>query len=450
MPARTTKDLSQKRVVDAIKPAAARYMVWDVNRKGFGLDVWPSGRKSWIFFYRIAGQQRRMTLGTADRMAPAQAGAALKLIDAKVSQGIDPLAERRGIRAETRASKHATVAEVADRYLTSLDTRGTAKWGSEARRYYETHIGPALGGRSVRDVAVKDVRALHEALSETPVSANRLKAVLSAIMTRAIEDGDRPRELLNPAAAIDNYPETERDRYLTDEEWPRVAKAIRTLRTELKDAPAWDTRPQQLDALILLALTGARLRAVLPRRWSDIDFAEHAITVTPAHKGVSRILLGESAEAHLRDCVRARGKLGGFVFPGQQRRVGKRTARYEKDARPERAPTAISSLQPVWNRSESGHTLTELAELGDFTLHDWRRTFATVAGDVGISDHMIGGLLGHRVPGIRRRYARRTDDALRDAATKVSAEIARRLGLNLDLSRKAVPLTQKKRRPTRS
>ena len=71
--------------------------------------------------------------------------------------------------------------------------------------------------------------------------------------------------------------------------------------------------------------------------------------------------------------------------------------------------------------------------------------FATVAGDVGTSDHMIGGLLGHAVPGIRRRYARRTDTALHDAATKVSAEIAARLELSLGGKKKRVSL----RRPAK-
>jgi len=54
-----------------------------------------------------------------------------------------------------------------------------------------------------------------------------------------------------------------------------------------------------------------------------------------------------------------------------------------------------------------------------------------VAGDVGITDHIIGGLLGHAVPGIRGRYARRTPAALLEAANAVSAEVAGRLGLTL-------------------
>jgi integrase len=441
MPARTSKDLSLKRVVDAIRPGAVRYMVWDTQLAGFGLDVWPSGRKSWILFYRVQGQARRMTIGTTDRMPPAQARTAVLAALSQVGQGIDPLAIRRATVERVEAARRgaATVAAVADRYLATLKSRRSSTWAGEAERLYTTHIRPTLGRMAVRDVAVKDARALHESMAATPVSANRTKAVLSAIITRAIDDGERPRELLNPAGGVRDYPEVERDRYLTEDEWPRVAKAIAALRTELAAAPAWDTRAHQLDALITLALTGARLRAVLPRVWSDVDWTEHAIEVTPAHKGVSRILLGTAAESHLRACFEVRGAAAGYLFPGQTRRVGTRTARYERDARPKRAPSPVGSLASMWAR------LTELAALEDFTLHDWRRTFATVAGDVGVSDHMIGGLLGHRVPGIRRRYARRTDQALLDAASKVASEVAARLNLKLAGSQKTLPFPARRR-----
>lgn len=439
------KDLSQKRVVDAIRPAAARYKVWDTKLTGFGLDVRPTGGRTWLLNYRFLGQQRRLILGSADRMAPAAARTAAEVALGQIGQGIDPLATRQGavdgVRANrTERAQRATVADVAGRYFTSLRVAASSKWASEAERIYKRHIEPVLGARHVRDVEIKDVRALHEGMADTPVYANRMKAVVSAIISRAIADGERPRELLNPAGAVENYLETERDRYLSDDEWVAMAKAIKTLRTELRDAPEWDTRLHQLDALILLALTGARLRSVLPRQWADVDWNEHALTVTPAHKGVSRVLLGASAEAHLRACFDARGAGGGFIFPGQQRRLGTRTGRYERDTRPERAPSSVSSLRPMWNR------LSELAEIDDFTFHDWRRSFATVAGDVGISDHMIGGLLGHRVPGIRRRYARRTDDALLAAATTVSAEVAKRLGLTLKGARSAVPFPLKRQR----
>lgn len=420
------RDLSQKRVVTPLLAAkiTKRRMVWDTKITGLGLDLHPSGRRSWILFYRFAGQQHRVKLGDARIIAPETAVTRARAALTSIAQGADPFPTQ---EKPTRPAT-VTVAEAGESYLSTLDSSAKVKpssWPAEARRIYDHHIKPRLGVRDVRDVTVRDVRAVHEALVETPFMANRVKAVISAIMSRAIEDGARPREMLNPATAVEDYPELARDRYLDvkKEEWTRTANAIKRLRAEYAVAPAHDTRRHQLDAMLLLALTGARLRAVLPRKWADVDWKEHALLVKPAHKGVDRIILGESAEKFLRDLFDARGAHGGYIFPGQSRRVGKRTARYERDDRPRRPSAPISSIGPMWTQ------FIEIAELTDFRPHDWRRTFATVATDKNVSDIRIGGLLGHVVPGIKQRYARRTDDTLRDAATTVSAEIARRLNL---------------------
>ncbi len=257
-----TRQLRLKHVVDAIRPREERYMVWDVELRGFGLDVWPSGLRSWIVIYRASGVGRRMTLGRADIIAPAQARNLALDVLARVAHGDDPLASRRDAARHAKRTADrgfegdATVEIVAQRYLSTLRSRRSPKWATEAERLYERKIKPEFGERAIRAIEIKDVRALHESLVGTPILANRVKAVISAIVTRAIEDGDRPRELLNPAGAVVDYPEAERDRYLAEDEWPKIANAIRTLQAEFAKAPSWDTRRNQLDVLVTLALTG--------------------------------------------------------------------------------------------------------------------------------------------------------------------------------------------------
>jgi integrase len=430
-PKRPKKDLSKKRVVDAVKPEVKRFMVWDSSVSGFGLDVFPTGKKSWILFYRVDGTQRRITLGSADRMPPAKALAAMHTAMGKVGQGTDPLLARR----ETSRAQQApgdTLDDVAVRYLHTLGIVHTQRWTKEATRYYESFIKPALGQRRARDVAVRDVRALHEWMADKPVSANRMKAVLSAILSRAMEDDGRDEDL-NPASRVRNYPEEERERYLLEAEWPRMANAIHLLREELLNVRDSDTRQYQLEAVILLALTGARVRAILPRRWSDFDEEDRSLKVIPAHKGVKKIILGRTAEVYLRGLQAQRGEESEFIFPSKPRRTGERTVRGQNDLRPPAPKTAISGLAPMWSRAANGMNLTELANIEDFTLHDWRRSFATVGGDVGVSAHMIGGLLDHKVKGVTRRYARRTDKSLWIAASDISKEVACRLELKINI-----------------
>ena len=74
-----------------------------------------------------------------------------------------------------------------------------------------------------------------------------------------------------------------------------------------------------------------------------------------------------------------------------------------------------------------------------------RRSFAVVAGDMGVSGHIIGGLLSHVVPGVTGIYAHRSDPALVAAADRTAAEVARRLNLEGVEDRQIIPLKQRKR-----
>lgn len=429
------RDLSLKRVVDAIRPKPTRFFVWDTTRPGFGLDVWPSGRRSWVYQYRTAhGKQRRMTLGNAAVMPPAQAGEAFLAAHAAVSvAGVDPLAVRRTARSRPKLPQPGTVAEAGARYLAHIEeTSRSDRWPVEARRILDKNLG-TLAALPLPQLTAEAVQALARSMRDRPVAFNRTRAVLSAVVAHAITTGFWPRATPNPVTEVPEYQERARDRYLRPEEWPRVAAALATMAEELTTAPAWDTRRAQLAALVTLALTGARVGAVLPRAWSDVDVAERVLRIDPEHKGVAEVPLGLHALAHL-EAWRAESDaesrpLNIPMFPGQPRQALE--ARDESDehraraARPARRNPSVASLATLWR------DLRERARLEDFTLHDWRRTFATVAGDVGITDHVIGGLLGHSVPGIRGRYARRTPAALLTAADTVSAEIAQRLNLTM-------------------
>jgi len=404
------RDLSLKRVADACRGVAGkRTYYWDTRDRGFGLRVDANGVRSWLYDYRIEGRHRRMSLGLCADTLPIEARERFTELRRQVRNGVDPLeVKARSRSAEARArAKVATLGDVAERWLASLRLTRGARWSAEAERLYRVHVLSALGAMPVGEVEVRHIRALYESLQATPITANRVRAVLSGILNRALVDHDRPESLGNPVRAVKKSREPRRERFLDDSEWTRLGPALRKLERTFCDLPEWDTRPAQLRCITLLLLTGARRGALMPRRWADVDWQLHTIRVEPAHKGTSEIVLGSAAEQTLlawRDRDRRAS-----LFPGQARRG--------RDG-------AVSTLTNAWT------LLRELAGLEDFVLHDLRRSFAVVAGDVGVSDHLIGGLLGHAVPGIRARYALRTSRAMRDAADRVSVEIARRLTLS--------------------
>ncbi|HUF71199.1 MAG TPA: Arm DNA-binding domain-containing protein, partial [Longimicrobiales bacterium] len=72
--------------------AARRHVIWDTELKGFGLRVFPSGVKVFVFSYRdpAARRKRLLTLGRFGALTVDQARKQARSEHVKVSAGIDP------------------------------------------------------------------------------------------------------------------------------------------------------------------------------------------------------------------------------------------------------------------------------------------------------------------------------------------------------------------------
>lgn len=77
------------------KPDGSRIQrLWDASVPGLGVEVFASGRKSWIYRYRIAGQQRFLTLGAIAELSLDDARDAAIKARGEVRVGDDPKALR--------------------------------------------------------------------------------------------------------------------------------------------------------------------------------------------------------------------------------------------------------------------------------------------------------------------------------------------------------------------
>ncbi|MFT4013908.1 MAG: Arm DNA-binding domain-containing protein [Paracoccus sp. (in: a-proteobacteria)] len=89
-----------KRTVDALSVANKDYTEWDEDLTGFGIRVWPSGKKVYLVRYRHGGRQRFFKIGEHGPVTPdlARREAQIKLGD--VARGEDPQEEsKRGVEA---------------------------------------------------------------------------------------------------------------------------------------------------------------------------------------------------------------------------------------------------------------------------------------------------------------------------------------------------------------
>lgn len=78
-----------KGMVDVLLPPVASFVGWDIEIPGFGIRVYPSGRKVYILKYRVgrAGRVRWATIGSHGSLTPDQARDIARHWAAEVAQG---------------------------------------------------------------------------------------------------------------------------------------------------------------------------------------------------------------------------------------------------------------------------------------------------------------------------------------------------------------------------
>ena len=382
-----TKTIS-RRTVDALK-VEKDTMFWDRELPGFGVRVYPSGRKVYIVQTRAAGKAGlRVTIGPDGVISPEEARRRAALIIARIKAGEEPVPEP----MSAKLAKGPTVAELARRYLEDhVAVRCRPSTAELYRVAVEKYILPRFGRQPAVAIGHAQVTELHHALRDKPVMANKVVETLSRIYNAAEDKGLIP-EGSNPCGLVVKNRERKRERFLTPEEFRRLGRALAEATTRRR------VSPYAVAAIRLLILTGCRKREILHLRWEQVDL-EAAELVLPATKtGPRNVSLSPRAVRVLQSIERVPGNP--WVIPG--RVEGK----------------------PMRNIDEAWGVVCELAGLKDTRIHDCRHSFASRALALGENLPMIGRLLGHSELQATERYAHLDRDWLREAAVRVSESIA--------------------------
>jgi len=397
--------------VSAVKPEAATVEWSDEAERGLTLRVRPSGRKTWYARYTFADSDRRYRLGRFPTLSLSKARSAARRAIGLAENGTDPQAER------TRTRMGDTVAEVAEKWLRSEQTRG---WRERSREGFETHLRlrilRRLGRLKLAEVRRAHIQAMLDDVERTH-TRNRTFETARMLFAWAVA-----RELLpaSPCAGIAKLHEPKRSRVFTDEEIRQTVTAFDGTR---------------LGRYVrLLFLTGVRRDEALTVRWSDVDRDRGVWTIPPAAEKtgetrgeVRKVALSAQALELLaaqREHNLARG-LGrsACVFPGED---GGRLNR--------QAPKPV--IYQLKGLHENGtkptqHKLSKPRPIlipEDFRLHDIRRTVADrMLHDLGLSAYVVDvGVLGHAKPKMLGVYAPSVPlKELREAMETWSGELSR-------------------------
>jgi integrase len=164
-------------------------------------------------------------------------------------------------------------------------------------------------------------------------------------------------------------------------------------------------------ALRLSALTGLRRQEAVGLQWREIDLDGSCLRLGETKTGRSTRPIGKAAIEHLRAIPRLHDE---WLFPN-------------------RGGTGSADLKrPI-------AAIFDAAGLKDARSRDLRRSFASVAAELGYGDAAIAELLGHARRGVtEKHYIRRPDAVLIEAATRT----ARMISTALDGQENVIELRQ--------
>ncbi|MBB3890545.1 integrase [Phenylobacterium haematophilum] len=399
-----------KRVVDAAETRDGEYIIWDDELPGFGLRVFPSGKRSYMIQYRALGRTRRYTIGQHGVWAPETARREAKVQLGRVAKGDNPSEER------LLNHKAITVKELCELYVKDLNAGLIMGKGGRPKKQTTIttdsgrvlrHIVPLLGQRRVQDLTraciiavMKDIiagktRGMFKTsrlrgksvVKGGPGTARRTIGLLGGILTYAVNLGIIER---NPAHGIQKPKGNVRERRLSEAEY-------RTLGGMLAEAARDEDNAIAVEIIRQLALTGCRRSEIVKLKWAEVDFDGSCLRLVDSKEGASVRPIGLSVVERLER--RRRSKAGSYVFPGRN------------------VEQSYGYFQNRWDRIFKG------SPLAGVTPHVLRHSFASIANDLGFTEVTIAALIGHAKGSITGRYIHTLDTALIMAADNISGYI---------------------------
>jgi integrase len=391
-----------KRFVDALgpEPDKSDCTVWDDDLSGFGIRVRGSGAMTWIIMYRTReGRLRKYRIGQVGTLTPDEARREARQKLAAVDRGADPAGEKGALR------KAMTVSELCDLFLADEKPRVKSTTYKTDESRVTCHVKPLLGNRKVISLRPSDIEQLQTDIAagktRTPrrgqgrgdhATGGRGVAARTVSMFGTMLEFACRRGVVqtNVARGVKKFSIPKRTRFLDHAEYAALGEAMRR-------AEAFGESRVALGAIAALALTGCRRQEILGLRWDWLDARARCIRFADTKTGPQLRPLGKVALDHLTAQPREDGSP--WMFPAIQ-----------GDGHYIGAPRAFARF-------------CHDAGLKGVTLHTLRHSFATMAVELGFSELIISGLLGHRGTSVTARYAHIPDRALTFAADRVSEAI---------------------------
>jgi integrase len=352
-------------------------IVWDTVIHGFNARRQFSETVTYSIIYRNADQtQRWHKIGHHGVFTPELARQQARHILLAVATGSDPSAQRKALR------NAITVAQLCDQYMEDMESgkingKKASTIATDKSRI-KHHIKPKIGKLKVITITQDQIELFMNELSQG--SARRIIGLLSAIFTYAVKKKIRTD---NPVRGIETPSDNKKTRRLSNAEYQQLREA-------LNGGAA--LHPTVANIFLFLAVTGFRSGEAQLLKWAELDLERQCANLSDTKTGKSVRPLSSAAV----EIINRQERKGDYVF----------TFLIDKP---------IGNVNQQW---------VKLQMPKDISPHTLRHSFASLAGDMGLADSTIAGLLGHARSSITSRYIH-LDKALIAASDLVAGETMR-------------------------
>ncbi|MBJ7556995.1 tyrosine-type recombinase/integrase [Marinomonas spartinae] len=386
-----------KEVLNAVEPSNQRQRIKDAKVEGLVLEVLPSGRKSFRVYKRVKGQKSpvNVTLGQYPSLTIENARKlALSTLE-KIAHGINP-----NEQAKVEAKAQITLHEVFHDYLSQKELSQSSLRGYN--QIFNTYLND-WHTTPIANLTETMIKERHSSLSCTSrAQADYCMRVLRALFNFAQfeykDSQDRPIYLYNPVKILSHK-----------RQWNHVPrKQTRLTHTEIKklletlEVMRQETDPFTFavcDFVEIALFTGLRKSELLCLKWEDVDFNEQTFSLTETKNGEKLEL---PMSNHLLTIFQRRREHtdNDYVFQA------------ENDYGYIREPKKV--IQKIEKQSEV-----------NFTLHDLRRTFTSIAEQLRVGTYTLKRLLNHKTGrnDVTAGYTILTAKELSKATEEISLEM---------------------------
>ena len=373
-------NLTQATVLKIKNPEQQQKLYYDDQLKGFGLRITKSGTKS----YFVEKKNKRITIGRANEIDISQARNEAKKILGKIALGISLIEKK---------DDESSLIDVYGIYLSSRKNLSPVSIYN-----YNRHMNIHLRewhNISLVDITNKMVSKKHTQLGTkyNQSTANQTMRLLKSIFNFYIAINEHVN-IRNPVNVLTHtkswYKINVRKSYIKDDQLLPWYQAVNQCRDTLRDY------------LIFILHTGLRRSEAAKLTWEQINFKSMTfVIIDTKNKEMHELPLTR----YLYQLLMTRDKSTHYVFPGG------------------------GSSGHIIDPKKSMKRIIDESGV-EFTIHDLRRTFATIADRLDVPGYALKRLLNHKSSeDVTSGYIGVDVERLRDPMEKISDFIRNRMGL---------------------